>query len=417
MSSIDKPKTQNSENSALKDFWGIFWVRGLAYLALLLLALVVLWKLREGYAFALQIGLIGFIIAYILNPLVTLLMRIRIRRVFAVMIVYLFLLLLFIFGSFVITRVVSETGRFVNLLPAAFDSIDLELDNATKRLSGLIDRLPAFISDRLGMETADEELNNQVRNQLLGILARASEGINTLLEKLVSEGPNVLMAGATNILSTTVQVFLILIVSAYFLYDFPRFALSFNRIIPVHLRPKYVDLTKKADQAVGGYLRGQLLITVLLGFMIWVGLSIAGVPLALAISFLAAIFNLVPYLGPIVGVIPAVLFGFTVSPLTAIIAVLIFFAANQIEGYILAPLILSRSVKLHPLTVLLAILVGIGLLGLLGAILAVPVAAFGKLVVNEYVLSSPLYDDAQKVSPEMAGKDNIRLAPKQDAHD
>ena len=267
------------------------------------------------------------------------------------------------------------------------------------------------------METADEELNNQVRNQLLGILARASEGINTLLEKLVSEGPNVLMAGATNILSTTVQVFLILIVSAYFLYDFPRFALSFNRIIPVHLRPKYVDLTKKADQAVGGYLRGQLLITVLLGFMIWVGLSIAGVPLALAISFLAAIFNLVPYLGPIVGVIPAVLFGFTVSPLTAIIAVLIFFAANQIEGYILAPLILSRSVKLHPLTVLLAILVGIGLLGLLGAILAVPVAAFGKLVVNEYVLSSPLYDDAQKVSPEMAGKDNIRLAPKQDAHD
>ena len=417
MSSIDKPKTQNSENSALKDLWGIFWVRGLAYLALLLLALVVLWKLREGYAFALQIGLIGFIIAYILNPLVTLLMRIRIRRVLAVMIVYLFLLVLFIFGSFVITRVVAETGRFVNLLPAAFDSIDLELDNATKRLSGLIDRLPAFISDRLGMETADEELNNQVRNQLLGILARASEGINTLLEKLVSEGPNVLMAGATNILSTTVQVFLILIVSAYFLYDFPRFALSFNRIIPVHLRPKYVDLTKKADQAVGGYLRGQLLITVLLGFMIWVGLSIAGVPLALAISFLAAIFNLVPYLGPIVGVIPAVLFGFTVSPLTAIIAVLIFFAANQIEGYILAPLILSRSVKLHPLTVLLAILVGIGLLGLLGAILAVPVAAFGKLVVNEYVLSSPLYDDAQKVSPEMAGKDNIRLAPKQDAHD
>tara|TARA_Y100001960_G_C14481929_1_gene732246 strand:+ start:24 stop:773 length:750 start_codon:yes stop_codon:yes gene_type:complete len=249
------------------------------------------------------------------------------------------------------------------------------------------------------------------------MLGKASEGINTVLEKLVSEGPNALVVGATNILSTTVQVLLILIVSAYFLYDFPRFTSSFSRIIPVHLRPRYFDLTKKADQAVGGYLRGQLLITVLLGFMIWVGLSLVGVPLALAISFLAAIFNLVPYLGPIVGVIPAVLFGFTVSPFTAILAILIFFAANQIEGYVLAPMILSRSVKLHPLTVLLSILVGIGLLGLLGAILAVPVVAFAKLVMNEYLLSSPLYDEVLEVSSDMAGKDKGRLVPREDSNE
>ncbi len=185
----------------------------------------------------------------------------------------------------------------------------------------------------------------------------------------------------------------------------------------MHLRPRYFDLTKKADQAVGGYLRGQLLITVLLGFMIWVGLSLVGVPLALAISFLAAIFNLVPYLGPIVGVIPAVLFGFTVSPFTAILAILIFFAANQIEGYVLAPMILSRSVKLHPLTVLLSILVGIGLLGLLGAILAVPVVAFAKLVMNEYLLSSPLYDEVLEVSSDMAGKDKGRLVPREDSNE
>ena len=417
MASTEKHGLQNNEKSALKLLWGIFWVRGLIYIALAVLALVVLWKLRGGYAFALQIGLIGFIIAYILNPLVTLLTRIKIRRTLAVVIVYLFLSLLFVFGSFVVTRVVSETGRFVNLLPAAFDSIDLELDNASKWLSALVDRLPAFISDRLGVESGDEEINNQVRNQLLAMLAKASEGINTVLEKLVSEGPNALVVGATNILSTTVQVLLILIVSAYFLYDFPRFTSSFSRIIPVHLRPRYFDLTKKADQAVGGYLRGQLLITVLLGFMIWVGLSLVGVPLALAISFLAAIFNLVPYLGPIVGVIPAVLFGFTVSPFTAILAILIFFAANQIEGYVLAPMILSRSVKLHPLTVLLSILVGIGLLGLLGAILAVPVVAFAKLVMNEYLLSSPLYDEVLEVSSDMAGKDKGRLVPREDSNE
>src|SRR5690606_436382 len=120
----------------------------------------------------------------------------------------------------------------------------------------------------------------------------------------------------------TFQIFLILLVGAYFLYDFPRFVSNFKRFIPVRYRDVSNDLLAKADLAVGGYLRGQVLITMLLGVMIWIGLTIVGVPLATAISFLAAVFNLVPYLGPILGVVPAVLLGFTVSPLTAVLAAL-----------------------------------------------------------------------------------------------
>jgi predicted PurR-regulated permease PerM len=413
---MKRDQSQNRGDSALKVLWSVVWVRALAHVALSGFAVVVLWQLRGSYAFALQIGLIGFIIAYLLNPLVVVLTRIRVRRALAVTIVYLLLLLLFVFGSFLITRVVAETGRFVNLLPAAFDSIDLEFSNVSTWMAGVVDRLPAFVSDRLGVQATDEDLNNQVRDQSLAILERTSEGINKVLEKLVTDGPNALIAGATNILSTTVQVFLIFVVSAYFLYDFPRFTASFRRIIPVYWRPLYGDLAKKADKAVGGYLRGQLLITTLLGFMIWVGLSLVGVPLALAISFLAAIFNLVPFLGPIVGVIPAVLFGFTVSPLTPVFVLLIFLAANQIEGYLLTPLILSRSVKLHPLTVLLAIIVGIGLLGLLGAILAVPTVAFAKLVIDEYILNSPLYDESLEASSEVDSGEIVRANSKGDAN-
>jgi predicted PurR-regulated permease PerM len=189
-------------------------------------------------------------------------------------------------------------------------------------------------------------------------------------------------------------VILILIASGYFLYDFPKFIANFRRFVPVRWRPLYADLSDKTDDAIGGYLRGQVLITVILGVMIWIGLSIVGVPLALAISFLAAIFNLVPYLGPIIGVVPAVLLGFTVSPLTALLAVLVFIIANQVEGNLLSPLILSRSTNLHPVTVLLAIIAGLGLLGFVGALIAVPVVALTKVILESYLLTRPAYQVA-----------------------
>src|SRR5690606_6758949 len=151
------------------------------------------------------------------------------------------------------------------------------------------------------------------------------------------------------------------------------------------------DLLAKADLAVGGYLRGQLLITVLLGIIIWIGLSLIGIPLATAISFLAAVFNLVPYLGPILGVVPAVLLGFTVSPWAAVLAVVVFTVANQLEAHVLGPLIRSRNTNLHPVTVMLSIMAGVGLMGLVGALIAVPVAAMIKVILEDYVLDNPAF--------------------------
>src|SRR5690606_13828212 len=120
---------------------------------------------------------------------------------------------------------------------------------------------------------------------------------------------------------------------------------------------------------------------------------ILGVPLATAIAFVAAVFNLIPYLGPIIGVIPAVLLAFTVGPWTAVLTAAVFLVANQIEGNVLSPLILSRSTNLHPITVMLAIMTGLGLLGLLGALLAVPTVALVKVVLEEYLLTRPAFRD------------------------
>jgi len=377
--------------TAVEVVWRNVWVRACSYVALVAFVVYALWRLRGGYGFALQVGVIGFIIAYILNPVVEALERLRIRRPVAVVIVFFLLLNLLVLGSVLVSQVVTEMGRFVNLVPKAIDNLTSLSTHAQAWLAGVVTNLPDAISSRLGVPANQTQLSQQIRQELVNFSTQLAQSLNRLLQHIITGGPSLLLSGATAVISTTFQVVLIFIASAYFLYDYPRFTSNFRRFVPVRWRPLYEDLTEKADRAVGGYLRGQLLITLTLGILIWVGLTIIGVPLATAISFLAAIFNLVPYLGPIIGVLPAVLLGLTVSPLTSVLAIVVFLLANQLEGHVLSPLILSRSTNLHPVTVLLAIMAGLGLFGLVGALLAVPLVALVKVVLEEYLLTRPAY--------------------------
>ena len=384
------------EVTALELIWHSTWVRAATYLILAVLLVIALWSLRDRYAFALQVGVIGFVVAYVLNPVVEALGRIRVRRPFAVVIVYLALLQLLVFGSILIGQVVVELSRFVALIPDAVQSLGEQFARLGAWFEGILGRLPGSVTDfldtRLGL-APDGDLGVQAQDRVAGVLETAVENLLALFERILAGGPSVLLSSATSFVSTTLQVFLILLASAYFLYDFPRFSANFRRFVPVRWRPVAFDLLTKTDRAVGGYLRGQLLITSLLGILIWIGLSLIGIPLATAISFLAAIFNLVPYLGPIIGVIPAVLLGFTVSPWAALLAVVVFVVANQLEGNVLSPMILAKSVDLHPVTVLLAIMAGLGLLGFVGALLAVPTVALTKVLLEDYLLTRPAYQE------------------------
>ncbi len=387
----DPPASEDRNLTAVEVVWRNVWVRALGYVALAVFVVVALWRLRGGYAFALQVGVIGFIIAYILNPVVEALERLRIRRPVGVVIVFFLLLNLVVLGSVLVSQVVTELGRFANLVPTAIDNLTVLSGHVQTWFSGVLTNLPDFLSTRFGVSSNQTQLSDQIRQELVNFTTQLAQSLNRLLQHIIAGGPSLLLSGATAVISTTFQVVLIFIASAYFLYDYPRFTANFRRFVPVRWQPLYEDLTDKADRAVGGYLRGQLVITLTLGVLIWIGLTLIGVPLATAISFLAAIFNLVPYLGPIIGVLPAVLLGLTVSPLTSVLAIVVFLVANQLEGHVLSPLILSRSTDLHPVTVLLAIMAGLGLLGLVGALLAVPLVALTKVVLEEYLLTRPAY--------------------------
>lgn len=384
-----------NDEPALVVVWRNVWVRAVVYAALIVLGLVLLWQLRRYYSFALTVAVVGYIIAYILNPLVELLQRIRIGRPLAVVLVYLLVLQLFVVGSVLIGRVVAQMGEFVRLVPTAINTVTPWLVDALV----WIQTLPASVLERLGADVEPTEDGVEAvlpvieagQQMITDFFAQAATTLRELLQRLLTEGSDVLFTGVVTIVSGGVQVFFIVLISAYFLYDFPKFGHAFMRYVPTRLRPFTRDVFRKTDRVVGGFLRGQLLIALLMGLTFWVGLTLAQVPLALSISFFAAIFNLIPYLGPIIGTVPAVLLGLTVSPWSALGALLVFLAANQLEAHVYGPLILGKTTNIHPVTVIISILIGVSLLGLVGALLAIPVVALSKVLFEEYLLRRPAY--------------------------
>ena len=399
--------------TAFEIVWRSVWVRAAVHLVVILGVAWLLFAFWGRYAFALQTAVIGFVIAYVLNPLVSGLGRIGVRRAPATVFVYILVITLLVFGTYLLTQVVTDLGRFIEVVPRALRTLTPLLANVSDVLASWQDKLPGFLADRFGINAGRADVSQQVEARIVALFEQAASGLTALLEKVLNQGPGVLLSGATGIFSATLQVFLILVASAYFLNDFPRFIANFRRFVPVRYRPLYQDVGSKMDLAVGGYLRGQLLIAVVLGVFIYLGLLLIGVSSPLAISFLAAIFNLVPYLGPIVGAIPAVLLALTsATPFTsALLVIILFIVANQLEGNLLSPFILSKSTNLHPVTVLIAITFGLGAFGLVGAIFAVPTAALLKVLLETYLLRRPAYTYSEK---EEVGVIRAFPAPEED---
>ena len=391
--------------TAFEVVWRSVWVRATVQLVLLVGVIWLLIYFRASYAFALQTAIIGFVLAYVLNPLVGGLGRLRIPRAPATVIVYILVVSLFVFGTYLLTQIVTELGRFVNLLPRALNELTPLITRMSEFFASWQENLPDFLAQRFGVSSNNPNVSQEVEARIITIFNQAADGITSLLERVLNDGPGVVLSGATGIFSTTLQVFLIVIASAYFLNDFPKIIANFRRFVPLRYRPVYRDVGQKLDLAVGGYLRGQLVIAISLGLFLYLGLLLIGIPLALPISFLAAVLNLVPYLGPIVGAAPALLLALTTAtPFTAAILVIaLFIVANQLEGNLLSPFILSKSTNLHPVTVLIAITFGLGAFGIVGALFAVPAASLIKVMLETYLLKRPAYtgerDSAVRIFP------------------
>jgi predicted PurR-regulated permease PerM len=187
-----------------------------------------------------------------------------------------------------------------------------------------------------------------------------------------------------NIFNGIVAFFTVIILTIYSLIDEKRFLKFAQSIIPNDKKDYVLSLSNKVSEKIGDWLGGQIILGFVIGILSFLGLSIIGLPYALTLAVIAGLLEIVPIVGPIISGILAALVALTVSPITAIIVVVFFIVLQQIENNFLVPKIMQKALGLPPAIIILAILIGGKLLGIIGGLLAVPVAGVLYLIVQEW---------------------------------
>ena len=175
----------------------------------------------------------------------------------------------------------------------------------------------------------------------------------------------------------------VLILTFYLLIESESLFLGFARLFPRADRPRVDMVARKISTKVSAWLNGQLILAGSIGLSAAVGYYLIGVPYFYVLALVAAFGEMIPVVGPILSAVPAIAVGFTVSPQTALFVALFTLAQQQVENHILVPKVMERQVGVSAVTVIVALLLGGTLLGIFGAMLAVPTAAIVQVVLQE----------------------------------
>ena len=191
----------------------------------------------------------------------------------------------------------------------------------------------------------------------------------------------------------------------YLLVDLPHLKQVADGLIPDAARPEVLVLARRMNAAVGGFFRGQLVVALIVGVLASIGLLIIGLPFWLLIGMVAGVFNMIPLIGPYIGGVPALVIALTTQePITALWVIVVMVAVQQIDNHFISPLVMHRVVKLHPVIVMLALLLGGTLGGFFGLLVAVPTAAILKILIGHlwrvHVLGEPIEAFAHRVEAD-----------------
>ena len=191
---------------------------------------------------------------------------------------------------------------------------------------------------------------------------------------------------AVGFLTGLLEIISILVISFYLVIEQGAIRTAISQWVPDTYRDKTLNVVTTIQRKLGLWLLGQLILSLTIFLVTFIVLSILNVNLALALAALAGLLEIVPFLGPFIAAIPAILVAFTQSPTLALFVAVLYLLIQKAEGYVLVPKIMQKTVGVHPLVVLMAILVGFKLAGILGALLAVPVVAAGSVLFEAYVV-------------------------------
>ena len=324
---------------------------------------------------------IGILIAWLFSPFVKWLQTKKINRTLGTIITYLILfLVVFIVLAALIPLLANQIGEFVKIAPSVFDSLKLWLTNLLNHLNNI--------------ENIDvAEIKSQVFEQF-----------NSFAAGVTGELPSQLLSIISSIFSGLSTLFIGLIIGFFFLisYDSKNSLITF---IPKSIRTTSLDLLNNVNNSLRKYVQGAIIDCSVVFILTSIGLWAVGLEAPALFGFFCGLTNIIPYLGPYIGGTPAVIVGFTQSPTIGILTLVVIAAVQFLEGNFLQPFIMSKTTKLHPVTIMLGLLVFGYFFGILGMLISTPLISVFKTI---FVFYDEKYGLIEK-EDENLGKTKIGL--------
>lgn len=302
---------------------------------------------------------IGIVIAWLLDPLVSLFSKIGLNRVLSSIVVFvLFLALLVVGCTFLFPSLASQMSDIISATPKV-------IQNATEWIDGIFDSLA---------KTYGNYDFTAIKDQIY-------LSFNNILESITVDLPVMIVNMLKSVLSGSINFLLGLFIGFYMLLDFNNIRKHFLTFIPRIAHKDVIAVLDKLDGTLKSYVQGTLLIIVLLFICQSIGFALAGLSSPMVFGLFCAVTNVIPYIGPYIGGVPAVVVGFTISPLTGVFVLVAVLVCQFLESYFLNPIVMSKSMKLHPVTIMVGLLIFGHFFGILGMVLSTPVISCGKIIL------------------------------------
>ncbi|OJG37454.1 permease [Enterococcus devriesei] len=305
--------------------------------------------------------LIAGFLYYLLNPLVNLLMKLGVKRLPAIALIFILLIaiIVLVFMS-VIPNLVDQLVSLAKNIPGFVNNMQTWLQEAANNAT----RFPLF--KELDVDKYISNFDVSAGNLLQQFLGGLTNSLGSLIGKI-----------------TTVVLLLITVpfILFYMLKDGEKLVPNVEKVFPEKQRENIKGLLKQLNKTLSDYISGQAIECLFVGTFTFLGYLLIGVDYAFLFGVIAGLTNLIPYLGPYLGLAPALIYTFFDSPYKALLCVIVVIIVQQIDGNVIYPNVIGKSLNIHPLTIILILLVAGNLAGILGVFLGVPVYAILRTII------------------------------------
>lgn len=336
--------------------------------------------------------LIAGFLYYLMNPLINLLEKFKIKRNWGILIAFILLLAVLILAiSAIIPRLSSQISNIISNLPQFATDIQRE----TQAL------LTSDWAEKYHLTQLTEQLHLEPKTVYMEIGKYFTNNVTNFSSLISSIG------------GIAVSAFTIPVILFYLLHDGEKLVPNIQRFFPERFRDEVAELLHQMNQTISTYFSGQFLDMLFVGTLTFIGYLIIQMPYALLLGVVAGILNIVPYLGPWLGVLPAIIVAMTISFPKAIAVAIVVIVVQQIDSNLLYPNVIGKTLQIHPLTIIVLLLVAGNMFGFLGIVLAIPGYAVVRTVIQYWVsfyrLRKRAKEEAVITDPLKATEDKIKL--------